>query len=158
MHLHLINLPNWLNIDLGCATALLVMCIGTWRERLLSLGWIFPPVSSACTVWYAPRSEGLCSVGAPEPLTWLWMIDDVLLLVLWAVIVRRADRYPIVWAGSFLLLALISNALALLPGIGPWTMVSSTIVWWYLVGASLVWGSLAARSARSDSQGRPQPG
>lgn len=150
LQVHLFDVPTWLNIAFCSATTVLVLCLGTWRERLLCLGWSFPPISSSCTVWYVPRSEGLCFAGSPNPVLWLWLIDNVMLLSLIVFLVRRADRYPIIWAGSFMLLSFLSDAfMALVPGIGAWTLTNATIIWWYLVGAMLIWGSIGASSTRS---------
>jgi hypothetical protein len=157
LHLHLFVIPSWFDYAFCAATVLIAAVFGGWRERVIALTWAFPDFllpglvrEYVCTHWCA---------GGPVPISpWLALACDVVMLAACVWGARRTDRYWIIWTGSFALLAVLTDGLAIVARgvVTEWAYLSADEAWWCLMGGATIWGCLSpGRGLRQDER-RPR--
>ena len=135
-------IPEWVHLLLCAVVGGIAAWKGRWRERAAAAAWVL-----IGWVWPYVTGRYLCShwcVGGPHPLRpWLSLADDLALLIVYVLVAWRADRYWIVWTGSFAMLSMLTDALAIVvPGTTIWAYASADIVWMYFSAATIIWGCL----------------
>lgn len=128
---HLFVIPAWFATSLYLFVALAALWKGGWRER--TLAWL---ELLLLAVERAACPGTACAPLFPAPQ----MVVDSLMLAACFVCLVRAERYWVVWASSFGLLALISDLTAFLPHVSQWAWHSATLIWSYLLAATILWG------------------
>ena len=123
--MHLFTIPPWINYSYFGAVALLALWRGDWRARAICACTGVTLVASA----YACHTWACWGPQAPPLMVWRGLAEDLPILVVCLVCVRRAERYWVLWASSFALLSVITDLLAFVPGVTPWADGSAGIVW-----------------------------
>lgn len=142
--MHLVNIPTWLNFSYVAAAALVALCSGDWRARVIGALQIVLQTASAliCHYWlcWGPNDESL--------IPWRGPLTDSLLLAVCIAAAWRAERYWVICACSFAMLGEVTDAAALDPRFSTWAIGSAGLVWWYGLATSVLVGAWPSAWAR----------
>jgi hypothetical protein len=136
---HLFVLPFGSSYVVAIATMILALRWGGWRERAILSAQLLLLV----------LEDGFCWLQPCVPL-WPWpkVVVDGLILAICLACVVRAERYWVIWATAFGLLALVSDLMSFVPRVTPWAWVSATIIWSYMISVAVLWGVWTTARAR----------
>jgi len=125
--LHLFTIPPWINHSYFVGVALTALWRGDWRARAVGA---CHAVSLLAGI-YVCHTLSCWSPTGLQFATWRWLAEDLPVLVVCLACAWRAERYWVLWASSFSMLAVISDLMGGFPGISAWSGASADLVWNY---------------------------
>jgi hypothetical protein len=156
-HLQILYLPQSARVAINLLFVVLVVASAIVRgglaERILALTWLGPDYQFSV----AFRELFCKDMCMGEPLSGLISLTcDLVMLAACVWAARRVDRYWVIWAGSFAMVSVFTDALVVLvPSVTIWSHMAADVLWWYLIGAAIAWGALGRRDEAAPAAPHP---